>query len=46
MNTGQTKTLGSSLGSTLDFVAATWVKVTAIYAVRLVGNVFGQTSSF
>lgn len=45
-NSAQTKTLGSALGSTLDFVAATWTKVTAMYAVRLEGRVFGQTSQF
>jgi hypothetical protein len=45
-NAAQTKTLGSSLGTTLDFVAATWTKVSAMYAIRLEGRVFGQTSQF
>lgn len=46
VNTAQTKTLGVALGSTLDFVAATWTKVTAVYAARLNGRVFGQTAAF
>src|SRR6476646_3331309 len=40
-NTGQTKTLGSALGSTLDFVAATWTKNTGYIAAALNGWVFG-----
>jgi len=44
-NSAQTKTIGA-LGSTLDFVAATWAKVTGLYAVRLDGRVFGQTTQF
>jgi hypothetical protein len=45
-NHGQTKTLGSGLASTLDFVAATWTKITTIPYARLNGRVFGQTSAF
>lgn len=45
-NSGQTKTLTVPNGSTLDFVAATWTKVTAMYALRLEGRVFGQTTQF
>lgn len=46
LNTAQTKTTTNPNGATLDFVAATWTKVTAIYAVRLNGRVFGQTVAF
>jgi hypothetical protein len=42
----QTKTLGSGLGSTLDFVAATWTKVNSVVGARLNGRVFGQTAAF
>jgi hypothetical protein len=42
----QTKTLGSGLGSTLDFVAATWAKVNSVVGARLNGRVFGQTTAF
>ena len=42
----QTKTLGSGLGSTLDFVAATWTKVNSVIGARLNGRVFGQTAAF
>lgn len=45
-NTAQTKTTTNPNGTTLDFVAATWTKTTAIYAVRLDGRVFGQTTAF
>lgn len=45
-NVAQTKTLGSGLGSTLDFVAATWAKTTYMVAIRLDGRVFGQTTQF
>jgi len=45
-NRAQTKTLGSALGATLDFVAATWTKVTTIWAVRLDGRVFGETTAY
>lgn len=45
-NTAQTKTTTNPNGATLDFVAATWSKITDIYAVRLNGRVFGQTTSF
>lgn len=46
LNSAQTKTTTNPNGSTLDFVAATWTKVTAIYAVRLNGRVFGETTVF
>lgn len=45
-NAAQTKTTTNPNGSTLDFVAATWTKQTALYAVRLDGRVFGQTTQF
>lgn len=46
INKAQTKTLGSALGSTLDFVAATWTKQTPVFAASLDGAVFGQTTAF
>jgi hypothetical protein len=46
VNIAQTKTLGSALTTTLDFVAATWTKVAASYAARLGGRVFGETAQF
>lgn len=45
-NLAQTKTLASGLGSTLDFVAATWAKVTTLPAFTLMGRVFGETAVF
>jgi hypothetical protein len=45
-NTAQSKTTAGSNGSTLDFVAATWTKVTNYFCVRLDGRVFGQTAAF
>lgn len=45
-NQMQTKTLSSALGTTLDFVAATWAKNTNTPAVILQGRVFGQTTAF
>ncbi len=42
----QTKTLGSALGSSLDFVAATWTKQTFLVSVALRGRVFGDSSAF
>jgi hypothetical protein len=42
----QTKTLGTALGSTLDFVAATWTKVNSTAGARLNGLVFGATAAF
>jgi hypothetical protein len=45
-NRAQTKTLTVPVGATLDFTAATWTKVTAIYAVVLEGAMWGQTSAF
>jgi hypothetical protein len=48
LSMAQTKTLGSTIVSTnLDFVAATWAKVTGFtVAVRFNGEVFGQTTVF
>ena len=46
INACQTKTLGSALSSTLDFVAATWVKVTSVPICSFNGRAFGQTSAF
>ena len=46
-NMAQTKTTTNPNGATLDFVAATWTKVTSNNpAVRLNGRVFGQTAAF
>jgi hypothetical protein len=46
-NNGQTKTLGSTIvGASLDFVAATWTKVTWMAGVRLNGRVFGGAAAF
>lgn len=45
-STAQTKPGLAALGATLDFVAATWTKVTAVYGVRINGRVFGQTAAF
>lgn len=45
-NTAQTKTTTNPNGATLDFVAATWTKVTAIYGARIDGRVFGETTIF
>lgn len=45
-NRGQTKTTINPNGATLNFVAATWTKVTAIYCVWLSGREFGQTTAF
>lgn len=42
----QTKTLGSGLAATLDFVAATWTKSGLSPGVILEGRVFGQTAAF
>ncbi len=46
LNTHQVKTLGSALGSTLDFVAATWTKSQNYPSAALLGRVFGQAVSF
>lgn len=46
VNVAQTKTLGSSLGATLDLVAATWAKTSDLPVARLDGRVFGQTTAF
>jgi hypothetical protein len=45
-NTGQTKTTTNPNGATLDFVAATWTKVTDVYCARLNGQVFGGSGLF
>lgn len=45
-NLSQTKTLGSALGASLDFVAATWTKRSDYPLCRLDGRVFGQTAAF
>jgi hypothetical protein len=43
----QTKTTTNPNGAILDFVAASWTKITAyIPAARLNGRVFGQAVSF
>jgi len=46
INSAQTKTTTNPNGANLDFVAATWTKVTAMYPVRLNGIVFGQAAAF
>ena len=44
-NIAQTKT--TTIGATLDFVAASWAKTTAgCFGARLNGDVFGQTAAF
>jgi hypothetical protein len=46
-NVAQTKTLGSSLGSTLDLVAATWTKLTATCPIfELHGSVLNQSTVY
>lgn len=45
-NTLQAKIITNPMGSTLDFVAATWTRGTGVMGVRLNGNVFGQASAF
>jgi hypothetical protein len=42
----KTKTLGGALGSTLDFVAATWVTKTGIPGAIIRGRVFGQGTAW
>jgi hypothetical protein len=42
----QTKTLGSALGSTLDVVAATWIKASSGPVAELHGQVAGQAVVF
>lgn len=44
VRTAQTVTATNPIGATLDFTG--WSKVTAIYAARLYGRVFGQTTPF
>lgn len=46
VNSAQTKTTSNANGDPLDFIAATWTKVTAIYAVRLNARVFGSNTEF
>jgi len=46
INRGQTKTLTVPVGATLDFTAATWTKVTAIYAAILEGDVLGLWGAY
>lgn len=46
INGAQTKTTTNPNGSTLDFVAATWTKSTAIWGARMNGRVFGDTAVF
>ena len=46
LNAAQTKTIAGALGSTLDFVAATWTKTAGVPGARLNGRVFGQTAEF
>lgn len=43
---GQTKTVTNPVGSTLDFVAATWTKNNDPASIRLNGRVFGESTSF
>lgn len=45
-NASKTKTLGSALGATLDFVAATWAGGTNVPGFRLNGRVFGETTAY
>jgi hypothetical protein len=45
-NTAQTKTTSNPNGASLDFVAATWTKVTAMYAASLNFAVFGNSTAF
>jgi len=45
-NINQIKTTTNPNGSTLDFVAATWVKNNNIYAVWMNGEVFGQSNAW
>jgi hypothetical protein len=46
VKTAQTKTTTNPNGATLDFVAATWTKVSNTCGAVLHGRVFGQTSGF
>lgn len=48
INLAQQKVLGATSfdGTTLDFVAATWTKLTNVHAAVLRGKVFGQTTAF
>lgn len=38
--------IAASVAATLDFVLATWAKVTWIAGTRLNGRVFGQSTQF
>ena len=46
VNSAQTKTTSNPNGATLDLVAATWTKTTAMYAARLNCAVLGQSTAF
>jgi hypothetical protein len=46
VSNAQTKTLGTGLGATLDFVAATWTKINSVAGCRLNGRVFGGAAAF
>ncbi len=41
----QTETVGSALGSSLDFVAASWARQTYTVWIALKGRVFGDTAA-
>lgn len=42
----QRKACTNPVGATLDFVAATWTRVTYLHSGRLNGRVFGETAAF
>jgi hypothetical protein len=46
VNSAQTKTTANPNGASLDLVAATWTKTTAMYAARLNCAVLGQSTAF
>lgn len=46
VNHYQTKTTSNPNGSTLDLIAATWTKSTAVGAIRLNGIVLGQSTAW
>lgn len=45
-NGAQLKTTSNPNGATLDFVAATWTKDTAVPGIAMQGRVFGQTTAW
>jgi len=45
-NTVQNKVVTNPVGTTLDFVAATWTRTGGVYGVRLNGDVFGESAAF